>query len=186
MRTHVDHALQPELGADRGRGHTVLACAGFRDDAFLAHAAGKDDLAQHVVDLVRTGMVQLVALEINLRASQPLGQPLGEIERTGPAHVMFPEIVHLGPEIRIGLGVLIALFQFQNERHQRLRHEAPAEIAEPALFVGAGHEGIEQVIGHGSRPSLGSDRPSAQRARGQGARTSIAVAGPRKSARVAP
>ncbi len=42
---------------------------------------GEQDLAEHVVDLVRAGMVEAVALEIDLRAVEPLGQPLGEIER---------------------------------------------------------------------------------------------------------
>ncbi len=81
VRAHVDHAFQPELGADRRGGDAVLAGPGLGDDPGLAHAAGQDDLAQHVVDLVRAGMVQLVALHVDLGAAQMLGQPLGEIER---------------------------------------------------------------------------------------------------------
>jgi hypothetical protein len=57
--------------------------AGLGDDAGLAHAAGQQDLAQHVVDLVRAGVVQLVALEVDLRPAKMLGQALGEIERRG-------------------------------------------------------------------------------------------------------
>jgi hypothetical protein len=83
VRAHVDHAFQPELGADGGGGHAVLAGAGLGDDAGLAHAAGQHDLAQHVVDLVRAGVVELVALHVDLRAAQMLGQPFGEVERLG-------------------------------------------------------------------------------------------------------
>ena len=41
VRAHVDDAFQAELGADRGRGHAVLAGAGFGDDAGLAHARAR-------------------------------------------------------------------------------------------------------------------------------------------------
>ena len=44
----------------------------------------------HVVDLVRAGVVQLVALEVDLRAAEPLGQPLGEVERARAADVVLP------------------------------------------------------------------------------------------------
>jgi hypothetical protein len=45
------------------------AGAGLGDDALLAHALGQQDLAEHVVDLVRAGVVELLALEIDLRAA---------------------------------------------------------------------------------------------------------------------
>ncbi len=49
----------------------MLAGAGLGDDARLAHAPGEQDLAEHVVDLVRAGVIELVALEIDLRAAEP-------------------------------------------------------------------------------------------------------------------
>jgi hypothetical protein len=130
---HVDDAFQPELRADRGRRHAVLARAGFRDDPRLAHAAGEDDLAQHVVDLVRAGVVQLIALEVDLRAAKTVCQAFGEIKRAGAADIVGPEIVHLGPEALVGLGVLVLRLKLEDQRHQRFGHEPPAEIAEPAL-----------------------------------------------------
>jgi hypothetical protein len=48
----------------------VLARAGFGDDPRLAHALREQDLADAVVDLVRAGVVQLVALEVDLRAAK--------------------------------------------------------------------------------------------------------------------
>ena len=59
----------------------MLAGAGLGDDARLAHPAGEQDLAEHVVDLVRAGVVELLALEIDLCAAELLRQPFGEIER---------------------------------------------------------------------------------------------------------
>ena len=76
---HIDDAGQVEEGASRRRRHPVLAGPGLGDDPGFAHAPRQQDLAQHVVDLVRAGMVELVALQIDLGAAEMLGQPLGEI-----------------------------------------------------------------------------------------------------------
>jgi hypothetical protein len=48
----------------------VLAGAGLGDDPRLAHAHRQQDLADAVVDLVRAGVVELVALEPDLRAAE--------------------------------------------------------------------------------------------------------------------
>ena len=148
-RAHVDDALQAEARADGGGGDAVLAGAGLGDDARLAHAPGQQDLAEHVVDLVRAGVVQLLALEIDLRAAEMLGQPLGEIERARAADVVREQAVELGVEGRVGLGLVVGLLQLEDQRHQRLGDEAAAEDAEMAALVGAVAEGIGLVdFGH--------------------------------------
>ena len=97
-------ARQAEARADGRRGHAVLARAGFRDDPGLAHAHREQDLADAIVDLVRAGVVELVALEPHLRAAgRFLGQPGGEIERAGAADIVFQQIVELRLERRVGL-----------------------------------------------------------------------------------
>jgi hypothetical protein len=48
----------------------VLAGAGFGNDALFAHAPGEHGLADAVVDLVRTGVVQVFALQIDLRTAK--------------------------------------------------------------------------------------------------------------------
>ena len=65
----------------------MLSRAGLRDYALFAHAPRQQDLADGVVDLVRSGMAEVLALEINLRAAELLRQPLGEVERRFPARV---------------------------------------------------------------------------------------------------
>jgi len=56
---------------------------------FFAHAAGQKDLAHHIVDLVRAGVVELFALEIELGAAKMLGQPFGgnKADWDGPHNV---------------------------------------------------------------------------------------------------
>ena len=78
----------------------------------------------HVVDLVRAGVVQLVALEIDLGAAEMLGQALGEIERAGPADIMFEEAVELGLEARVGLGVLVGLLELAGSAASAFRRRS--------------------------------------------------------------
>ena len=134
---HIDHAVEAEPGAG-GRGRdAMLSGAGFGDDALLAHPAGEQDLAEHIVDLVRAGVVELVALEIDLGPAELFGQPLGEIERARAPDIVLEQVVELGLEGRVGLGVGIGLFERMDERHQRLGDEASAIDAETAALVRA-------------------------------------------------
>ena len=65
LLAHVDDAFEAEQRADGGGGDAMLARAGLGDDALLAHAARQQRLAEAVVDLVRAGVQQVFALEID-------------------------------------------------------------------------------------------------------------------------
>ena len=67
---HVDLALQAQQRAGRRRGHAVLARAGLGHDARLAHPRRQQRLAERVVDLVRAGVRQVLALEEDARAAR--------------------------------------------------------------------------------------------------------------------
>jgi hypothetical protein len=149
---HVDDAVEAEARAERRGRDAVLAGAGLGDDPPLAHPAGEQNLAQNVVHLVGAGVVELVALEVDLGAAgeargrrglaQVLGQPLGEVERARPADIMREVALNLGPEGRVGPGLRVGLLELQDERHQGLGDEAAAEQAEMPALVGAGAEGV--------------------------------------------
>ncbi len=130
----------------------MLARAGFGDDALLAHAHGHQDLAEAVVDLVGAGVVELVALEVNARAAEMGGQPLGEVQRAGPAGVMRVEVIELRGEGRVGAAGVISLLDLEDERHQRLGDVTAAEQAEVAVLVGAGSIGVARFRQGFARP----------------------------------
>ena len=71
LLAHVDDALQAEAGTGGGGGHAVLAGAGLGDDAVLAHPQREQGLAERVVDLVRAGVVEVLALQIDLGPAAP-------------------------------------------------------------------------------------------------------------------
>ena len=64
LGTHVHDARQVEQRTRRRGRHAVLAGTGLGDDPGLAEAAGQERLARGVVDLVRPGVSQGVALEV--------------------------------------------------------------------------------------------------------------------------
>ena len=71
---HVDDAGQAEPRAGRRGRDPVLAGAGLRDDALRAEALCEQRLAERIVDLVRAGMREVLALEPDVRvpgARQP-------------------------------------------------------------------------------------------------------------------
>ena len=107
---HVDGALQPEERGRRGRGHAVLAGPGLGDHPGLAHPPGEQGLAEHVVDLVRAGVVQVLALEHDDRSCPEPVEPAWAAKRCasvtglGPPGVVGEQPGQLGAEAGIGHG----------------------------------------------------------------------------------
>ena len=86
LRAHVDDALEAEQRAGRRRGDAVLPRAGLGDDAALAHALREQRLAERVVDLVRAGVREILALEEEAHARVARRAPR-LVERRRPADV---------------------------------------------------------------------------------------------------
>jgi hypothetical protein len=112
--------------------------------------------ADGVVDLVRAGVVQVFALEQDLRAADFAAQPLGVVDRAGPADVMLQVLVEGGDEGRIDPRGVVGGRQFLQRPDQGLGDEAAAVPAEMAAGVRVG-----VVIGRGGHGgSAETDEPS--------------------------
>jgi hypothetical protein len=136
LAAHVDHALQPEAGADGGGGDAVLAGAGLGDDARLAHALGQQGLADDVVDLVRAGVVQVFALEVDLRAAGDLGPALGVVDRRRPADKVLELVAELVEEFWIFAVALVSFVELGKRVGQGFCDKRAAVRAEMAFGVG--------------------------------------------------
>jgi hypothetical protein len=104
---------------------------------FFAHAPRQQDLADAVVDLVRAGVVQLFALEVDLGAAAELGQAFSEIQRAWASDVVALEVGQFFVESRINLGRFVFAGQFEDQRHQGFGDVAAAECAKQAVGVRA-------------------------------------------------
>src|SRR5690606_31337112 len=133
---HVDDALQAEQRGGGGGGHAVLAGAGLGDDALLAQPLGQQRLAQHVVDLVGAGVGEVLALEQHARAAGLLAEARHVGERGRPPRVRAQQVVELGQERRVLLGLGVGASDLVERGDERLGHEPAAEDAELAPGVG--------------------------------------------------
>ena len=179
---HVHDAVHAEQRA-RGRGrHAVLPGARLGHDAGLAHAARQQRLAEGVVDLVRAGVGQVLALQehadvVPRTVRQRLRRYLEQRRRTAD-------------EVTLQAGQLVAVRgvapgcrprggQLVERRDQRLGNESAAIRAEPPAAV--------HPVGTGRlasrRPHEGEDAPGIRRARRARARRRHR---PRPDARHAP
>ena len=59
LLAHIYHAFHAHERCSRSRGHAVLSGACLRDQSGLAHLLRKERLSEHVVDLMRAGMIQM-------------------------------------------------------------------------------------------------------------------------------
>ena len=73
LSTHVHDAFEVEERAGGRRRDAVLACPGLGDDPSLAEAAGQERLAEGVVDLVGTGVVE--SSRLRYRRRRPASRP---------------------------------------------------------------------------------------------------------------
>ena len=116
-------------------GPSVLPGARLGDDARLAHAFRQQRLADAVIDFVRAGVVEVLALEIDASAAGLARQPLGEVQRRRPADVMPQMTLELFLKDRVLPCLLVVLGELPESKHQRLGDVASAVGAEAALAV---------------------------------------------------
>ena len=130
LGAHVDDALEPEPRAGGRRRDAVLSGARLRDDPPLPEAPREHDLAERVVDLVRAGVVQILALEVEPRF---LAEALGARDGRRAADIRPAELVELRRERGVGARSGPGLGELVERRDQRLRDVPPAVLAEGLL-----------------------------------------------------
>src|SRR5690606_15528644 len=96
-----------------------------------AHPARQQHLAERVVDLVGAGVVQVLPLQVDRTTARLRFQPTRPVERRRPPDIVAQQHLELRPERRIAARCVPGRLQLDECRHQRLRHIAPAELAEP-------------------------------------------------------
>ena len=120
LGTHVHHALHAVARGDRGSRHAMLARPRLGDHAQLAHAARDQRLTDRIVDLVRAGVIQVFALEEDLRAPQQLRPPPGMVDGSGPPDVMLEFVAEFGQEPGVPATLRVRVAQLLQGVRQRL------------------------------------------------------------------
>ena len=142
---HIDDAFHTKARAHGSHSNTVLPRTCLGNNALLAHPARQQNLAQAIVDLMRAGVIQFIAFEVNLRAAKVTRQPLGEIKRARSACIVRIERDELSLKFWIGLGFCVGFLDLQNQRHQGLGDIAPTKNAKMAVLVGTSAKRIGRL-----------------------------------------
>ena len=111
----------------------MLAGARLGDDSALPEPPREQGLAERVVELVRAGVEQVLALQVEALSGR---EAFGKRQRRGAAAVGAPERLQLVPERRMGERLAPAGPELVEGRDQGLGNVAPAVLA-----VGAADRG---------------------------------------------
>jgi len=139
--THVDPAFETEQGRSGRHCHPVLAGAGLGDHPTLAHLARQQGLTEGVVDLVRAGVAEVLALEPDAGAAESRRQPARRIQRSRTADIIRQQILETALEAAVANRLAVGAFELGQRRHQGLWDEPPPEIAEISAGIGQGLHG---------------------------------------------
>ena len=133
LLAHVDDALEAEAGADGCGRDAMLAGAGFGDDSPFAQPARQDGLAERVVQLVRAGVQQVLAFEIEplVRREAFCARERRRSAREGPR-----EHVELRLKGLVRPCAAPAILELVERGNERLGHVAPAVRS---VQAGRGH-----------------------------------------------
>ncbi len=108
------------------------SCLG--DDAGLAHALGKEDRGQSVVDLMGSGVVEVFAFEIDVGAVM-CTQTIGPVKRRGASHVVAEQGVELAVEVVVGRITVEGFAEPLDVAVKYLGDVGSAEVSVVALVV---------------------------------------------------
>mmetsp|Transcript_1449 Transcript_1449/g.2509 ORF Transcript_1449/g.2509 Transcript_1449/m.2509 type:complete len:265 (+) Transcript_1449:768-1562(+) len=127
---HVDDAFQSEARAHGGGGHAVLPRAGLGNHPLLAHAERQHRLCQRVVDLVGAGVVEVLALEVDLHVVAQIGaHALREVQRRLAPDKVLQVPGQYALELRILDGRVERHRELVERVDERLRHVPPAVLS---------------------------------------------------------
>ena len=111
----------------------MLSGSGFRHDPLFAHADSQQNLAQTVVDLVGSGVVQVLTFEIDAGSpSTVFFQTPGTVQGSGSSRIFGQKFGKGRLEIGVLLGTLVFGLEFPQTGHEGFGHELAAEFAKPS------------------------------------------------------
>jgi hypothetical protein len=129
----MDFAFEPEIGCRGSERHAMLPGAGLCDELLLAHVFGEQPFSHAMVEFVRAGMVQILALQIDLGAAVFLGKSSGVVNRRGPSLEVLTDVAKLGNKSSVVLDLEIRIDDFR-ERFLELRRKVFAAVFSEKAF----------------------------------------------------
>ena len=132
---HEHNTLHVHQRCRRGCGDSVLTGSCFCNQAGLPHFLCQKSLSQNIIDLMRTGVIQIFPFQIDLRSSQIPGHFFRIIKPGRPVGIFLKQFLQFPVERRIFFIELICFFKFQQSIHQCLRHILSTVDTESSVWI---------------------------------------------------
>ncbi|MNP42103.1 hypothetical protein D3C76_1358440 [compost metagenome] len=113
----------------------MLSGTGLGDNPLGSHPLSEQNLTDSVVDLMRSGMIQILTLQVNLRPSPSLGQPLRIRQRILAPHVFSQIKAKLFLITRVIFKLVKLLTQIVQDFLQFRRDEAAPELPKVSFLL---------------------------------------------------
>src|SRR5205807_1557894 len=182
LLAHVHDAFESEARANGRGSDSVLARTGLRHDAPLPKTSGEHCLAERVVQLVGTGVEEILALEIEPLARR---EPLGAGERCRSPSERSTELVELRAKRVVRPCVDPTGLELVQGRDQRLGYVTPAVGSVQARGRHLASATKARTLSWSLMPGSRSSLDAASTAHGRTARTaSRTLSGPRRPASI--
>ena len=145
-RAHVHRARQTDARTGRGARHAVLTGAGLGHDAPRAQPPRQQRLPERVVDLVRAGVRQILALEPHLARPSACDRCGAGLSAVGRPTQSRSSRCELGLKFGIGEPAARAALEPLVRGDQRLGHVAAAKgpVAPALVGIAAGQQLLER------------------------------------------
>ena len=114
----------------------MLTCTCFGNHARLTHAFSEHGLADGVVDLVCARVVEVFALQIDLRATHFTANTRCVVDGGGASYKVGEFALELGHKSGIVLVFGVGLFQLFNSMGECFAHKAATKLAKVAAGIG--------------------------------------------------
>ena len=130
LTSHVDRAVESKESSCGRGGHAVLASAGLGDDTRLAQLLGEQGLTEHVVDLVRARVVQVLALQEHAHTAQVGCETRCLSQQRGTSGVVQEQVAQTALERLVAPQALPRGLNLFEGAHEGLGDETSTEITE--------------------------------------------------------
>ena len=113
----------------------MLSRAGLGRDARLVHPHGEQSLPESVVHLVRAGVAEILALQINFRAAEFRAEIFAQVKRRRASDVLARALLELGAKFWIAARLFVGALELEQRGHQGFGDVLSAELAEVAAAI---------------------------------------------------
>mmetsp|Transcript_18026 Transcript_18026/g.27360 ORF Transcript_18026/g.27360 Transcript_18026/m.27360 type:complete len:312 (+) Transcript_18026:240-1175(+) len=132
--SHVNSTVKTKLGTNGGSSHTVLSSTCLGNDTWLSNTLGKECLSNGIINLMSTGMSQILTLKPNLGTSAIIRQTLSKVKRSGSSNKVLTVDSKFRKEFRIILDLIVLLLNFTECLRQSLGDELSSELTKVSLL----------------------------------------------------